>query len=140
MRTWIFQANPDKYRINNSLESENEEFWNLNQHKDKVSVGDRVLIWISGTEAGIYAIGTVMSPPVLMSDSLTGQSYWIPPSDGRIPKLRVRVRYDRILKDPLGKAFLLADLRLRNLSILRSWRATNFIVTDDEWSAIQDFL
>lgn len=62
-RTWIFQGNPDKYRLENALQNEKEEWWNLNQHAKSVRTGDRALIWISGEKAGIYAIGSVLTDP-----------------------------------------------------------------------------
>src|SRR5665648_774097 len=41
-RNWIFQANPDRYRIETSLSVEQEELWNLMQHRTEISVGDHV--------------------------------------------------------------------------------------------------
>jgi hypothetical protein len=60
-QTWIFQANPERYRILESLSAQHVELWNLRQHAHDVHAGDRVLIWLSGQDAGIYAIGTVLS-------------------------------------------------------------------------------
>lgn len=140
-RSWIFQANPDRYRIHESLRRENEEWWNLNQHATKVAAGDRVLIWICGNRAGIYALGTVTSEPVKTADSLVGQNYWLDPVSGTRVKARVRVRYDQVLLDrPLLKPYLEADPSLWNLQILRSPRGTNFQVSAEEWLAIQEWI
>src|SRR4051812_24312473 len=59
-RTWLFQANPDKYDIFETLQL-GEELWNLRQHAREVRVGDRVLIWVCGDDAGIYAVGRVVT-------------------------------------------------------------------------------
>lgn len=140
-RTWIFQANPNKYRIEESLQIEGAELWNLNQHTTEVEVGDRVLVWISGRKAGIYAIGTVTTSPLLQADSTTGQEYWRDPREGRRAKARVGVRYDRVLLDrPLGKTYLEWDPQLRNLAILRRPRGTNFTVSEEEWAALRVWL
>ncbi len=140
-RTWIFQANPHRYHIEESLQKEREELWNLNQHVADVRIGDRVLIWICGDEAGIYAVGTILSNPAIVPDSPQGVGYWSDPADGKRAKARVRVRYDRVLlARPLRKAYLTADPALRNLGILRSPRGTNFSVTQGEWSAIRGWL
>lgn len=141
VRAWIFQANPNRYRIEESLQTEGEELWNLNQHAAEVGVGDRVLIWICGEDAGIYAVGTILSNPAIMSDSPRGIGYWSDPIDGKRAKARVRVRYDRVLLSrPLRKAYLSADPALRNLGILRAPRGTNFAVTRAEWSALSGWL
>ena len=106
-----------------------------------VSIGDRVLIWIAGSAAGIYAIGTVLTAPVVQPDSPTGIGYWHNPADGRRSKARVRVRYDRLLLDrPLRKVYLEADPALSNLQIIRFPRGTNFSVSEEEWLAIKEWL
>ena len=138
---WIFQANPSRYRIHESLRKESEEWWNLNQHADDVRVGDRVLIWISGSDAGVYALGTVVAPPIVTPDSATGQAYWLEAEQGKRAKPRVRVRYDRVLIDrPLLKAYLEADPNLWSLRILQFPRGTNFPVEHEEWRVIQEWL
>jgi hypothetical protein len=140
-RTWIFQANPNRYHIHQSLQAQREELWNLNQHVNDVHPGDRVLIWVSGDDAGIYALGTIMSPPIIRSDSAVGQQYWIQPGEGRQPRARVRVRYERVFLDrPLLKVYLTCDPSLGLLSIVRSPRGTNFPVSDDEWAALAVWL
>ncbi len=139
-RAWLFQANPNRYRIHESLEAEREEFWNLNQHVGDVHVGDRVLIWVCGKDAGIYAIGTVVAEPEVRPDSTTGLGYWLQPAEGRQPKARVRVRYDRVLLDhPLRKAYLECDPVLAGLRVLHAPRGTNFPVSDDEWCTLAEW-
>lgn len=109
-RTWIFQANPAKYRISDSLRAEREEYWNLRQHATEVTLGDRVLIWLSGKRAGVYALGTVVSAATETADSPTGQAYWNDKKAGERPIPRVWVRYDHILLDrPLLKEFIACD-------------------------------
>lgn len=139
--TWIFQANPNKYDIFTSLKKEKQEYWNLNQQAKKIKMGDRVLIWISGSEAGIYAIGTVISEVIFRPDSPKGISYWFKKSSGKAKKPRVLVRYEKIfIEEPLLKIFLRYDPNLTNLNIIRSPQGTNFPVTKEEWLAIQDWI
>ena len=140
-RTWIFQGNPHKYRLENALQNEKEEWWNLNQHAKSVRAGDRALIWISGEKAGIYAIGSVLTAPEVRPDSTTGIGYWYNPTEGLKAKSRVRVRYERLLfKQPLRKAYLQADPNLWDMTILHMPRATIFAVSADEWQAIEAWL
>jgi predicted RNA-binding protein with PUA-like domain len=140
-RTWLFQANPNKYRIEESLKTESEEEWNLNQHAESVHTGDRVLIWISGAAAGIYAIGEVVAEPRLRPDSPTGLGYWHDRREGEKVKPRVRVRYVQVFLDrPLHKVLLEFDPILTKMGIMRFARGTNFSVTDEEWAAIQRWL
>jgi hypothetical protein len=141
VRHWLFQANPARYRIHSSLTRESEEWWNLNQHAAEIRVGDRVAIWVSGAEAGIYALGSVMEGPIVMPDSVRGQGYWEDATDGLKAKPRVRVRYDRVLFDrPLLKVFLEADPDLWNLRVIHAPRGTNFSMRGEEWRALQGWL
>ena len=138
---WIFQANPNRYRILDSLQMEKEELWNLNQHAGEIQSGDDVFIWVAGESAGIYAVGTVRSEPSMTSDTPVGQGYWIDPHDGARPKPRVLVRYSRkLVSRPLLRAYIQNDPDLKNLSILRFPRGTNFPVTDEEYQAILRWL
>jgi EVE domain-containing protein len=136
-RVWIFQANPKKYRIEDSLNAEASEYWSLNQHAEEVHDGDRVLIWLSGANAGIYALGTVVGEPILQTDSSIGIGYWRDPAEGKKLKPRVLVRYDEVFLDcPLEKGLLQLDPLLSNMRIMRFAQGTNFPVTVAEWQAI----
>ena len=139
-RTWVFQANPARYPIEDSLRSEQGELWNLMQHAREVRAGDRVLVWISGPDAGIYAIGTVQTDPVDAPDSTEGQAYWTDEREGLRPRPRVLVTYERLLDRPLLKCYLEWDADLDGLAILRQPRGTNFRVTEAEWAAIRSWL
>ncbi len=140
-RVWIFQANPNKYRIEDALQDRTEDYWNLNQHAGAVHIGDRVLFWISGDEAGIYGLGTVLTEPVVQPDVLESAPYWRAPSNGSRPRPRVLVRFDcTFLDEPLKKTFLLTDPVLQGLRVISCPRATNFAVTEEQWQALQQWL
>lgn len=140
-RTWIFQANPSKYDITTSLQLEREEFWNLRQYAREIAPNDRVLIWICGEDAGIYAMGKITSPPTDSADTPTGQSYWSDKKEGKKVIPRAWVHYEKVFLDhPLLKVFIECDPALWNLSILKQPRGTNFPVTDAEWRALQSWL
>lgn len=140
-RHWVFQANPTRYRIHNSLKQETEEWWNLNQHVEKIRIGDSIAVWVSGTEAGIYALGKVIEGPIDRPDSVQGQGYWADAAEGLKSKPRVRVRYNQLLFErPLLKVFLEADPDLWDLSVIRAPRGTNFPVRPEEWRALQNWV
>lgn len=140
-RYWVFQANPNRYRIFESLKSEKTELWNLNQYSKDVHLGDKLLIWASGSEAGVYALGTVVSEPIFTPDSIVGQNYWNKKDDGKRPKPRVHVRYDRsLLNNPLLKIFIMHDPILQNMSIIQQPRGTNFALTKKEWDTVMNWI
>jgi hypothetical protein len=139
--TWIFQANPNKYNIQKSLRTEDRELWGCNQHAKEIKRGDRVLIWLSGPKAGIYAVGETVSDVVAKPDSQIGLSYWTNLLDGLERRDRVLVEYTQKLIDrPLSRQFLRWDPALWELSIFKQAQGTNFRVTNSEWEAIKEFL
>ena len=99
------------------------------------------MVWLSGKQAGIYALGTVVSAATDMADSPTGRAHWNDKKAGERVIPRVLVRYDHVFLDrPLLKDFIACDPELWNLEILRRPHATNFPVTDAEWRALQGWL
>jgi hypothetical protein len=73
------------------------------------------------------------------SDPL-GIRQWTDPREGRLVFPRVEVRYDRVLLDrPLLKLYLRIDPILRDLTILRMPRATNYPLTAAQAGAIEDW-
>ena len=37
--------------------------WTVSKHKDKIKVGDKVILWITGNKSGCYAMAEVTSEP-----------------------------------------------------------------------------
>lgn len=137
---WIFQANPKRYDILNALLDlvPDKQWWMVNQYKKEIKQGDIALIWMSGKEAGIYAIAEIVSDPVFTKDTLESDKYWINEEDKEKPRLRVGIK---IIKKLINNPFLREELKdiegLKNLSILRCPRFTNFPVTNNEWKILK---
>ncbi|MFC1682734.1 MrcB family domain-containing protein [Candidatus Zixiibacteriota bacterium] len=59
---WIFQANPQIWDLVKFLKSGEETIaWSVNQHKEEISKGDKVIIWQTGSSSGCYALGEIRS-------------------------------------------------------------------------------
>lgn len=58
---WIFQCNPDHYDIVEEWKNKTTEDWKVTAHKDKISIGDKVIIWVTGQNSGCYGLCTVTS-------------------------------------------------------------------------------
>jgi len=139
-KIWIFQANPSRYDILNALSDLNylEEVWTINQYKKEIKNGDIALIWISGPDAGIYAVANIVSNPEYISLSPEEEKYWINEEDKGKNRLRVRINIvKKLINDPVFRSELKDIKELSNLSILKFSQGTNFPVTDEEWSIIK---
>ena len=68
---WIFQGNPKYYDFFSEFHDESitEGWWTVTNNKEQIIKGDIGLIWISGSDAGIYAIIEILNKPEYREDS-----------------------------------------------------------------------
>jgi len=136
---WIFQANPQKYDILNALSDKNlgnRIHWTVNQYRGKIKKGHLGFIWMSGAEAGIYALTRIETNPSLMKEFPAERKYWLDPID-KEEKIRVEMTILRkFVNRPILKKKLLSIPGLESLSIIKCPQGTNFPVTNREWKII----
>ncbi len=143
---WIFQANPDDYDILNALSDEtigDNFFWSVRQkqYKDKIKKGQIGLIWMSGSESGIYAITSIISNPENVEETQEEYKHW--KSDKKSGREYYGVEMTikkRLLNNPILRKDLKKIEGLRNMRILKVPQGTNFPVTDSEWKIILDLI
>lgn len=139
MAYWLFQANPRYSRVLDGLRDLAEMYWLVTRYTREISPGDRVVIWVAGPQAGIYALAQV-ARPVLFVDQPPDLDYWLLPMRA-IGRFYVPVRFIRKVVDrPLLKAELRHHPGLSQLSVLRVPQGTNFRITAQEWQRIQELL
>ncbi len=107
MKTWIFQGNPDKFRIDEYLLITKDVYWSVTKlkHQAEVSIGDEVYFWrAKGSHnaiSGIVAIGVVneecsprekLKNPLVLYDHLWLESF----SEASIVKAGVAVKEVRL--------------------------------------------
>jgi hypothetical protein len=140
---WLFQGNPNRYDVLNALsdnEIGNSVHWLVNQHRRKIKKGHLGLIWMSGKEAGIYALTRIEYGPALMSESSAEKKYCLNTSE-KEEAIRVRMTIIRRLTNkPILKKTLMGIAGLQNFSIFRQFQGTNFPVRSSEWRIISQLL
>ncbi|QXP71265.1 EVE domain-containing protein [Polaribacter sp. R2A056_3_33] len=78
---WIFQGTPDIYNITNALKAAHLKSWKVAAHKDKIKIGDKVIIWQTGKNAGCYALAEVISEVSVFEEEPHEQWYYTNKSD-----------------------------------------------------------
>jgi hypothetical protein len=139
---WIFQGNPNRYDILNALndnEIGNSIHWLVKQYKNKIHKGHLVLLWMSGKEAGIYALARVESEPKLMREDQPEKKYWVD-EEVEIENRVCLSILKRFINRPILKKELLKIPLMANLSIMRQFQGTNFPVRDPEWKIIYQLM
>lgn len=138
MAYWLFQANPTYYRILDAIRDLDTMPWLVTRYKSLIQPGDGVLIWVAGSNAGVYAIATVMHPPeVLDPEQISDLDYWTDHKRLREDKPRTTVQFIRkLLGQPLRKRELRYDRTLRDLPVILTPSSTNFKITPDQWQRV----
>ncbi|MGL2987568.1 AAA family ATPase [Flavobacterium sp. RSSA_27] len=130
---WIFQGNPKVFNFETALRDEILTDWTVSAHKDKIKVGDQVILWITGDKSGCYALAEVTSEP----------HQKIPSPDDHLWKgenkssLKVGIKITHNLVDYPILSEEIADIEeLSNLKVGN--QGTNFSATEEEYQAILD--
>jgi hypothetical protein len=140
---WVFQGNPNRYDILNALSDKeigNTIHWLVNQNKNRIHKGHMALLWMSGKEAGIYALARIECEPCPMQEGKAEKKYWLNTGENDV-ETRVRLSIlKRLVNKPVLKTELLKLPELSKLSILKQFQGTNFPVRDSEWKLISQLI
>jgi predicted RNA-binding protein with PUA-like domain len=136
MNYWLFQANPNYYRLIDAIKELQEMPWLVTRYAKEIAVGDGVLVWMSGENAGVYAIAEVIEPPQILKE-IPDLDYWLDPNKFKKNRLHVKIRFIRkLIGQPLRRFELKYDRTLQNLLVIRAPNSTNFKVTAQEWERV----
>ena len=125
---WIFQGNPKYYDVITAVETLETLTWAVNQYPKQIKGGDRAYIWLSGSDSGIIASGTILCDPEIKKPNLD-DPYIRGDALKTEPYLAVDIKIERRLThERVSRAVLLADERTKQLEILTYPGATNFRV------------
>jgi len=139
-RVWIFQSNPDYYDIDRALQELSEIEWTVRQHRKQVEAGDRAYIWRAGADAGIVAVGSVLTDPTESLPDPAEESLFRKGEAFPEAEPRVQIRIDQLVEPPLLAQSLASDPALADLRILKFRNATVFAVTPDQDERLQELV
>jgi EVE domain len=132
VQSWIFQANPEYSEILDAIRRLDGIYWLVSRYSEEITTGDRVLIWIAGKRAGIYAIAQVVEVPKFMHEP-PDIEIWTRP-------MRAMARFyapvtfrQKLLDAPLLKSVLYHDPILHRLEVIHFPRNTNFRLSEEQW-------
>ncbi len=89
---WVFNANPDQWDVFAALANEDVEVWTVNQHAADITPGDKFVLYVTGTQSGVYGVGTVTSEVEEVPDVEGAERYQRGEADdGAKPRVAVKV-------------------------------------------------
>jgi 5-methylcytosine-specific restriction endonuclease McrBC GTP-binding regulatory subunit McrB len=101
---WLFQSNPKVFRLRDALRAEAVHTAAVRAHQSKMEIGDRVILWEAGKNAGCYALATIVSEVAAMEVLDLEKDYY-----KELPKLgdRVQLKIDyNLWNKPITKEIL----------------------------------
>ncbi|THH35548.1 AAA family ATPase [Neolewinella litorea] len=132
---WIFQGNPNVFDFESALRDDLVTNWTVSAHKDKISPGDKAILWITGENAGCYALAEVSSVPYHKEPS--GDDHLWKQQDKSKLKVDIRITHN-LVNDPVLKKDIVAHEELQNLKVGN--QGTNFSATEAEYEAIVELI
>jgi len=136
---WLFQFNPKIYRWHNQLrEIGSSERWLVSRYSTIIGVGNGVVLWSSGREAGVYGLGKINSYPRVVELTDEEAKLWVDKSAADKFKIKrsVLVKYSKVLKKPLSEEQCHAEPLLQGLAVFFNPQGTNFRLKQIEWEKI----
>lgn len=137
---WLFQFNPSVYKwFDRIKDTQQPEQWLVSQHFKLIQKGDLVAIWSSGHNAGVYALGQVITDPTKKPLNPAQIKYF--PNSNDIRKFQEKrsawVEYYKIcIEKPVLQEECNRDKILLDLQVFITPQGTNFRLTAEQWSRI----
>ena len=146
-RRWLFQINPDKFRIHDWWKDHpdlNEMTWTDRQYNKDIRKGHQGILWVAGPSGGIYATFETVTKPRMSIDLASGEySYWIERSEQRksVEHQKIRIRYiDKLFNNPLTHGYCKRDPVLSTIEVFTRPQGTNFKLSNNQWDRINQII
>lgn len=138
---WVFQANPQYYKIEDALRANVVHSWRVNQNKKNIYIGDKVILWVTGEKAGVYALATVKSEVVKLSDTPDEIKFYpdineYDPNE-EVDSVELTIDYN-LVENPILKTTILDHQILKNLT--RGLQGTNLKASRAQYEAILELI
>ena len=131
---WIFQGNPKKYDVVKSLKDGNLTAFSVFAHKNEIKKGDKFILWVSGSNAGCYALGTITTEIYRGYDNQDEEQYYLETGDN-IETDRCDIKVDiSLVDDPIYRTEVKSNPKLQNLKV--GYQGTNFSATEEEFNEL----
>jgi hypothetical protein len=143
-RTWVFQANPARFALDEYLATRPAVVaFLVTRYQRDVEVGDQVFMWraIGGGKpdaAGIVAEATVIEPVAMRPDHPSARPFWANPNEADVPTERVILKMNRIASygEVVQRQWIKEDPLLSTMLILRLANGTNYPTSAKEASRL----
>jgi hypothetical protein len=135
---WVFQGNPKIYDIQSALNADAIKSWSVNAHKDAIKPGDKVILWATGEQAGVYALGEVTSEPIERKEEPEELAFYKTPSENN-EGTRVSLEItNNLANSPITKEEIATIKALEKLKV--GSQGTNFSATKEQYTQLLEMI
>ena len=132
---WIFQCNPNAFDFETAIRDNLVDAWTVSAHKDKIKVGDKVILWISGKNSGCYSLAEVTNEPRFIKNA-SDSHLW--KTEDKIPlKAGIKITHN-LIDSPLLWSKIKDKKGLEDLKV--GHQGTNFTATKNEYKTIYNLI
>lgn len=127
---WIFQGNPKRYDFKSAIRNNALDLWTVSAHRDKIKKGDKVILWITGEDAGVYGLGEITMDPFTYTEEK--DEYW---KDEDKSKYKAGITLTKsFIENPILKQKIKGVEALKDLKV--GIQGSNFEATKAQYDAI----
>jgi len=131
---WVFQGNPKYYDTVGALQAGAAKTWTVTAHQGKIRPGDKAIIWVTGQQAGCYALVTITSDVAEIPMDEADRAFALDQNQLSNRK-RVRIRVDHELSQSPVIWTAIKDLpQMANFK--GGSQGTTFTATKEQYDAI----
>jgi len=133
---WVFQGSPKIYNIVGALKANAIKTWTVSAHKNKIKVGDKLILWMTGNNSGCFALGRITSPVTYMKEEDSEMDFYLKPTE-QIDNNRVSIEIEHnycnspILWENIKDDEVFKDFNGGN-------QGTNFTATKEQYETLLD--
>lgn len=129
---WVFQGNPDRYDFQKAIKTGDLDEFTVSSHRHLIQKGDKVILWITGENSGVYALAEVSKDPY--ERTLVDDENWID-EDKSEYKAGIELK-DIFTNEPILKSEVDKVPELVNLKV--GLQGSNFLATKEQYETIKN--
>ncbi len=137
-QVWFLQANPKYYDIDAALSALDRIWWRVPQYTNEIHVGDVIVLWRSGKNAGIVGLGRVVAEPQWRAIDETEEPFVLSDEEGADDATRALIRVQAI--PFIAKETVQGIAEFQKHQIVVAPMGTVFPISSTEWEALSGFL
>jgi hypothetical protein len=131
---WIFQCNPKIYDFKAALRDGHIKTWQVSAHKNVIKQGDKFILWVTGRDAGCYALGTITSDVYKGYEDVIEIQHYLTDQENKELD-RCKLVFDIVFVDsPILKEMVKSNPVLGNLKV--GLQGTNFRATKAQYDEL----